>query len=202
MLELTGNESGNERPGLDLVMVLDVSGSMKTDGKLEKTKIAMQSVIKTLSPIDRLSVVTFSRLSNRLCPLCQMTKNSQAEIEKLVNDLDASGGTNISAGLEMGLQVLNGRMHTSGRVVAIMLLCDGDQNHGDVAQVVVGNVPVYTFGLDADCNPEVLNKIANYSAGGTFSFVNDLNKLTEAFSQCLAGLLTVVVQDLKRYARS
>ena len=127
MLELMGSESCNERPGLDLVTVLDLSGSMKGE-RLKKMKIAMKLVIKKLSPIDRLSVVTFSGSSNRLCPLRQMTENSQAEIEKLVNNLAARGNTNISSGLEMGLKVINHRIYTSGRVVAIMLLSDGPQD--------------------------------------------------------------------------
>ncbi|KAL5574994.1 hypothetical protein UlMin_016693, partial [Ulmus minor] len=56
MLELMGKEYDNERPGLDLVTVLDLSGSMKGE-RLEKMKISMQLVIKKLSPIDCLSVM-------------------------------------------------------------------------------------------------------------------------------------------------
>ncbi|KAF2307532.1 hypothetical protein GH714_029507 [Hevea brasiliensis] len=59
MLEITGGDSSNDRPGLDLVAVLDVSGSMQGE-KIAKVKTAMLFVIKKLSPIDRLSVVTFS----------------------------------------------------------------------------------------------------------------------------------------------
>lgn len=197
MLQITGIDSGENRLGLDLVTVLDISGSMEHDGKLEKLKIAMQFLIKKLSPIDRLSVVTFSNRSNKLCPLRQTTENSQVEIEKLIKNLDAGGGTNIRAGLEMALQVLNGRRFIRKRSVAIMLMSDGDQNHGDATEVDAGNVPVYTFGFGTDYKPDVLNTVANNSAGGTFSVVQDLNKLSEAFSQCLAGLLSVVVQDLK-----
>ncbi|KAL7248033.1 hypothetical protein ACSBR2_002851 [Camellia fascicularis] len=79
-----------------------------------------------------------------------------------------------------------------------MLMSDGQQNvGGDAARVPVGNVPVYTFGFGADHDPMVLNAIANHSMGGTFSHVRNQDNLTIAFSQCLAGLLTVVVQDLK-----
>ncbi|KAL5578681.1 hypothetical protein UlMin_011123 [Ulmus minor] len=199
MLELMGNEFGNERPGLDLVTVLDVSGSMKDDGKLEKMKIAMQLVIKKLRPIDRLSVVTFRGHSNRLCPLRQTTENSQAEIEKLVNNVAARGKTNISAGLKKGLRVLKNRRFTSGRVVAIMLLSDGpqDQQYKDAALVRVDSVPIYTFGLGADYDPKVLSAIADKSCGGTFTDVQNEDNLSIAFSQCLDGLHTVAVQDLK-----
>ncbi|CAL5337299.1 unnamed protein product [Camellia sinensis] len=231
MLELTGAGSGNDRSGVDLVTVLDVSGSMGGE-KLEKMKIAMLFMIKKLSPIDRLSIVVFNGGSHRLCPLRQITENSQEEIENLVNALVANGGTNISAGLQTGLKVLNDRKLTSGRVVGIMLMSDGQQNAGgDAAQVPVGNVPVCTFGFGADHDPTVeytnpgkleswvihtwrkqgskfgyyigissvmvLNAIANNSVGGTFSDVRNQDNLSIAFSQCLAGLLTVVVQDLK-----
>lgn len=153
MLEL---RSGNERSGVDLVTVLDVSGSMEGE-KLAKLKSAMQIVISKLSPIDRLSVVTFAGDSRRLCPLRQITKKSQVEIENLVISLVANGGKNITAGLQMGLKVLNDRSLTDARVVGILLMSDfGQQNAGgDAAQVPVGNVPVYTFGFGADRDPKV-----------------------------------------------
>ncbi|KAF4397152.1 hypothetical protein G4B88_008998 [Cannabis sativa] len=178
MLELTGSGLGNDRSGVDLVTVLDVSGSMGGE-KLAKMKMAMQFVIKKLSSIDRLSVVTFNGNSMRLCPLRQITENAQSEIENLVTALIAEGATNIGAGLETGLKVVNDRTLSKGRVVGIMLMSDGQQNGPrDATKVEIGNVPVYTF-------------------GGTFSAVQNEDNLSIAFSQCLAGLLTVVVQDLK-----
>ena len=42
----------------------------------------------------------------------------------------------------------------------------------------------------------MLTDIANKSKGGTFAEVKDHKNLTKAFSQCLGGLLTVVVKDL------
>ncbi|KAH7854561.1 hypothetical protein Vadar_015355 [Vaccinium darrowii] len=196
MVELTGAGSGNDRRGLDLVMVLDVSGSMDGE-KLEKTKIATRFVIKKLSPIDRLSVVTFATNSLRLCRLRQITEDSQTEIENLVKALAAGGGTNIAAGLQTGLQVLNDRKLTSGRAVGIMLMSDGDQNYGDATKFSVDKVPVFTFGYGQDYDPDVLTAIADNSFGGTFSDVQNEDSLSIAFSQCLGGLLSVVVQDLK-----
>ena len=43
----------------------------------------------------------------------------------------------------------------------------------------------------------MIKAIADNSTGGTFSDVQNQDNLSIAFSQCLAGLLTVVVQDLK-----
>lgn len=197
MLELTGGDSTGDRSGLDLVAVLDVSGSMQGE-KIDKMKTAMQFVIKKLSPIDRLSIVTFSDAAARLCPLRQITETSQPELQGLIDGLKAGGNTNITDGLQTGIKVLADRKVSGGRVVGVMLMSDGQQNRGgDAAQVAVGNVPVYTFGFGADYDPTVLHAVANKSMGGTFSVVQDVNGLSLAFSQCLAGLLTVVVQDLK-----
>lgn len=197
LLDLTGGDSTGDRSGLDLVAVLDVSGSMAGE-KLQKMKTAMEFVIKKLSPIDRLCIVSFSSAAKRLCPLRQVTETSQPQLQGLIDSLVASGGTNISAGLTTGLKVLTDRKESTGRVTGVMLMSDGQQNEGgDAATVKIGQVPVYTFGFGGDYDPKVLNAVAANSSGGTFAVVNDVDGLSKAFSQCLAGLLTVVVQDLK-----
>jgi len=61
LLQLTDTTSSTaERSGLDLVAVLDVSGSMRRHGKLDKLKTAMKFVISKLGAMDRLSIVSFS----------------------------------------------------------------------------------------------------------------------------------------------
>ncbi|KAF2300387.1 hypothetical protein GH714_012792 [Hevea brasiliensis] len=190
MLEITGGDLSNNRPGLDLVAVLDVSGSMEGE-KIAKVKTAMLFVIKKLSPIDRLSVVTFSSEAQRLCPLRQITENSQKELESLINGLNAHGNTNICAGLQIGLKVINDRSLSGGRSVGIMLMSDGQQNAGgDAATVRVGDVPVHTFGFGINHEPKIIALKERSQKLKT-------DNLSKAFSQCLAGLLTRVVDDLK-----
>jgi hypothetical protein len=196
LLVLTGDEYSGDRLGLDLVAVLDVSASMQGD-KIEKMKTAMQFVIKKLSPIDRISIVTFSSSATRLCPLRQITEKSKTELLGLIDGLKVISNTNISDGLRTGLKVLADRKVSGGRTVGVMLMSDGQQNEGgDAADVVIGNVPVHTFGFGADYDGKVLNAVARKSLGGTFNTVNDIDGLSMAFSQCLAGLLTTVAEDL------
>lgn len=157
LLELTGGSSISERPGLDLVAVIDVSENMNKDNKLEKMKIAMLFVIKKLSPIDCLSIVTFSHESKRQSKLCQLTQSDQKELEDLVNNLKASGYTNTFDGLQMGLKVLKGHKVSNGRACGIILMPDGEQtlSFGDAAKVPVGNVAVHTFGFGQGLEPTV-----------------------------------------------
>ncbi|PON44992.1 von Willebrand factor, type A [Parasponia andersonii] len=197
MLELMGAGFSKARPGLDLVIVLDVSLSMEDDDNFEKMKIAMRFVIKKLSPIDRLSIVTFAEDAERLFRLSMVTKKSQKKFEDQVQALGFRTTTNIIAGLQMGVKVLNERSVTTRRVAAILLISDGNHNAtGDPSKFKVKNYPVYTFGFGADHDPKVLNAIARNSLGGTFSEVEDSDNLSLAFSQCVAGPLTVAVEDL------
>lgn len=157
LLELTesGKNEDRDRPGVDIVAAIDVSGSMDKEGKLEKLKNALQFLIKKLGPIDRLSVVTFADNSKRLFPLRQITEDSQQDIEKQVKDLVANGNTNIADGLKTALRVLNDRRVKDGRVGAILLMSGGAENRGKAAEVDVGNVPVHTFNFGAECEPSV-----------------------------------------------
>lgn len=202
MLELTGGDYTSERRGLDLVTVVDVSSSMHGK-KMNQLKTALQFVLQKLSPIDRLSMVTYSNSATKLCPLRQITEASRRELQQLIDGLKARGdGTNIEDGLLTGLSVLDDRRVSDGRIAGIMLMSDGHQGpgDGDATQVMVrNNVPVHTFGFGTSSDPNVLSSVATNSMGGTFSHVLQLGGggLTMAFSQCLAGLLTVAVQHLE-----
>ncbi|KAI3980314.1 hypothetical protein MKX01_001385 [Papaver californicum] len=196
LLELKGIGASEGRLGVDLVTVLDISGSMRGI-KLAKMQLAMQFLVKKLSRVDRLSVVTFNRKADKLCPLRQITEDSRTEITEKIDELIAKSTTNTEAGLKMALKILKDRTRTKSRSVAIMLMTDGIEDaESDAISVPVGDVPVYTFAFGAECDSEVLSAIAKKSKGGTFSPVPDLDDLSVAFSTALAGLLNVSIEDL------
>ncbi|XP_074319493.1 E3 ubiquitin-protein ligase WAVH1-like isoform X2 [Silene latifolia] len=189
VVELMGFDTGDQRGGVDIVAVLDVSGSMGGK-KLQKLKSSMKFLLKKLDPIDRLSIVTFSSDATRLCPLTGMTKNGQAKIEKLINELDARGGTNISSGLQTALSVLAQRRHSDGRTTAIMLMSDGQDRPSTVD---VSSVAVYTFGLGNDHDSQLLQEIASKSDKGTYSIADvegsNSASLNKHFHHVLRGSL-------------
>ncbi|KAI3890054.1 hypothetical protein MKW92_013300 [Papaver armeniacum] len=198
LVELKGVGAKEGRLGVDLVTVLDISGSMDKGVRLLKMKLAMEFLVKKLSGIDRLSVVTFSRHAHKLCRLRLITETSQTEITDLIIDLEAKSTTNIEAGLRLALKILKDRSCTKNRSVAIMLMSDGIEDDGisNAVSVPVSEVPVYTFAFGSECDDEVLSAIAKNSKGGTFTYVPELNDLSAAFSTSLAGLLNVAIEDL------
>ncbi|CAL4992931.1 unnamed protein product [Urochloa decumbens] len=199
VLELKGASSVASRAPLDLVAVMDVSGSM-SGSRLDSTKKALRFIIRKLTDHDRLSIVKFDHFAARVCALRCATEAAKADLEALVAKLDDRGLTNIQAGLETGLSVLRERKFTAGRAANIMLMSDGGQNVGDARNVDPGNVPVHTFGFGSGHDSTLMDAIAKKSLGGVYNFVDDDNKpniLSETFSQILAGLVTIIVQDLQ-----
>ncbi|KAF7092565.1 hypothetical protein CFC21_095037 [Triticum aestivum] len=196
VVELNATSSTAVREGLDLVAVLDVSGSMQGD-KLQSMKRAMQFVIMKLTPVDRLSVISFASSANRHCPLRSVTQQAQTDLKSIVDGLVANGGTNIKAGLDTALAVIAGRATTKARTPNIFLMSDGQQSDGDARQVDPGNVAVYTFGFGKDADHALLSDVAKKSPGGTFNSVPDGGNVSAPFSQLLGGLLTIVAQDVQ-----
>ncbi|XBI51167.1 hypothetical protein VPH35_033722 [Triticum aestivum] len=201
MLQLACSDYTGDWPGLDLVAVLDISFGMFSP-KMEKVQTALRFIMRKLSPIDRISIITFSGFVRELCSLRQMTAASQLDLDELIESLGDThvhvySESNIENALLVGVKVLAERKVSSGRVVAIMLMSASPSSW--VGECSWTNVPVYTFGYGTNVSPRVLNSIAIASIGGMFSHVQDTDSgdLTIAFSQCLAGLLTISVQDLE-----
>ncbi|PWZ52332.1 Uncharacterized protein sll0103 [Zea mays] len=199
------------RAPLDLVTVLDVSGSM-SGHKLALLKRAMRFVIENLDPSDRLSVVAFSSSAWRLFPLQRMTASGQQQSLQAVNSLAADGGTNIAEGLRKAARVVEDRQ-ARNPVCSIMLLSDGVDSHNlpprdgsapDYGPLVPRSilpgsehhVPIHAFGFGMDHDSRAMHAVAQMSSG-TFSFIDMAGSIQDAFAQCIGGLLSVVAQETR-----
>ncbi|XP_021657134.2 E3 ubiquitin-protein ligase WAV3 isoform X2 [Hevea brasiliensis] len=207
--------SQTPRAPVDLVTVLDISGSM-AGTKLALLKRAMGFVIQNLGSNDRLSVIAFSSTATRLFPLRRMSDTGRKLALQAVNSLVANGGTNIAEGLRKGAKVMEDRREKNP-VASVILLSDGQDTYtvsgsgsnqpcpnyqlllplpirgGDTAGF---QIPVHAFGFGADHDASSMHSISEIS-GGTFSFIETEAVIQDAFAQCIGGLLSVVVQELQ-----
>ncbi|MBA0631460.1 hypothetical protein Godav_000333 [Gossypium davidsonii] len=205
----------NPRAPVDLVTVLDISGSM-AGTKLALLKRAMGFVIQNLGSNDRLSVIAFSSTARRLFPLRRMSDVGRQQALHAVNSLVANGGTNIAEGLKKGAKVMEDRREKNP-VASIILFSDGQDTYTVTGaganksqpkyQLLVPlsmhgsdntgfQIPVHAFGFGADHDASSMHSISEIS-GGTFSFIETEAVLQDAFAQCIGGLLSVVVQELQ-----
>ncbi|XP_068665364.1 E3 ubiquitin-protein ligase WAV3-like [Aristolochia californica] len=200
------------RAPVDLVTVLDVSGSM-AGTKLALLKRAMGFVIQNLGPSDRLSVIAFSSTARRLFPLRRMSDSGRQQALQAVNSLISNGGTNIAEGLKKGAKVMEDRKDKNP-VPSIILLSDGQDTYtvttsralssrpdyqsllpSSVCGGAGSRIPVHVFGFGVDHDAASMHSISETS-GGTFSFIEAEGVIQDAFAQCIGGLLSVVVQEL------
>ncbi|KAF5742544.1 hypothetical protein HS088_TW09G00594 [Tripterygium wilfordii] len=207
--------SQTPRAPIDLVTVLDISGSM-AGTKLALLKRAMGFVIQSLGSNDRLAVIAFSSTARRLFPLRRMTETGRQQALQAVNSLVANGGTNIAEALRKGAKVIEDRREKNP-VASIILLSDGQDTYtvcgsgGNQTQPnyrlllpssIHGGenagfqVPVHAFGFGADHDASSMHSISEIS-GGTFSFIETEVVIQDAFAQCIGGLLSVVVRELQ-----
>jgi len=186
--------------GIDVVLVLDTSGSMAERGFGGSTKIdAVKRVVHDFLgglKNDRVAIVVFSGDAIVLGPPTLDYSASQ----RLVAPLDTgvlAGGTAIGTGLATGINVLRDS-EASSKVV--ILLTDGENNSGDITPLDAANmaqllgVRVYTIGavsLQASADKDVasdtvdeqlMRKIAEQS-GGHYYRVSDENSLAEVYRE-------------------
>src|SRR5581483_9095913 len=89
----------------DLVLVLDTSGSM-SGAKMEQARKALKFCLDRLNPGDRFGIVSFATVVNRYRDrLTEGSADQVVQAKKWVDELDASGGTNIHDALLAALDM-------------------------------------------------------------------------------------------------
>ncbi|CAG9319237.1 unnamed protein product [Blepharisma stoltei] len=130
-LSLTGSnmemtELQRNRAGLDLICVVDVSGSMGGD-KLDLVKKTLEFMLTLLNGNDRVSIVIFSDSSSKIIKLTAINETGKIEVEKAIRSMQVIGGTNIVSGLQKGFDVAINRRIVN-QVTSVLLLTDGCDN--------------------------------------------------------------------------
>merc|ERR1712025_660021 len=115
--------------------------------------------------------------------------------------LAAGGGTSIAAGLDTALSVME-RRRQRNKVSAILLLTDGQDGSTRsrlpelLQRAARANCAIYAFGFGRDHDAALLSEIAE-QAQTPFTFVEDTNKIREAFAGAVGGLCSMVAQGVQ-----
>jgi Ca-activated chloride channel homolog len=186
--------------GIDVVLVLDTSGSMSERGfsgsaKIDAVKRVVNDFLGGLHN-DRVGLVIFSGEAIVLGP----PTLDYAASQKLVAPIDTgtlAGGTAIGTGLASGINVLR---DSEAKSKVVILLTDGENNSGDITPLDAANmaklldVRVYTIGAttvsttaDRDVitdsvDAQLMRKIAE-ETGGHYYPVSDENSLAEVYRE-------------------
>ncbi|MBF2034116.1 MAG: VWA domain-containing protein [Leptolyngbyaceae cyanobacterium T60_A2020_046] len=190
-IQASSAQSASHAP-LNLGLVLDHSGSMNGP-PLTMVKAAASSLIDQLTPQDTIAIVVFDHQAKVLVPLQPVTN---AEIIKgKISTLKPSGGTAIDEGLRLGIEEC--AQGKQGRVSHLLLLTDGENEHGDndrclkLAQLAANyNLTLHALGFGDHWNQDVLENIAD-AGGGALSYIETPDFAVAEFNRLLARAQSV-----------
>ena len=116
-----------DRPALNLVFLIDTSGSMEDANKLPLLKQSFRLMLGQLRPEDRVAIVTYAGSAGQV--LAPTPASDQAAILAALENLSAGGSTAGQEGLQQAYAVAAG-MAEQGEVTRVILATDGDFNVG------------------------------------------------------------------------
>lgn len=192
-----------EPRNVDLVIVLDRSGSMK-GRKINDARRAVLQLLTNLTDKDRLALVTYSDGAQIAADLLNITADNRKRLAAAVNSVRVGGGTNLGAGLQAGINILNGS-NRSNNSAKVILISDGLANKGITDINTLGNMAavaverefaVSTVGVGADYNEHLMTAIADQGTG-TYYYLENPAAFAEVFQREFYDTQAAIVSSLK-----
>jgi Ca-activated chloride channel family protein len=196
------NPAEFDRRPLDLVVVVDTSGSMAESDKLSFVKQGLHLLIDQIEQGDRMALVTYSGTVTVHYGLD--SQFDPALLHNLVDSLRPDGSTNFYDGLRTGLSMAAQAMQYE-REPRVLMLSDGQPTEGitddqSIISMADGyisqGIGLTTIGVGIAFNVELMRGLAERGAGN-FYFLEDSAAIEEVFTEELHYFVTPIAYDLE-----
>lgn len=191
------------RPPVNVVLLIDVSGSMQDSNKLPLAKSAFAMMLEELKPTDTVAIVTYAGYSG-----VALEPTRVAEREKILgvlNNLSAGGGTAGAEGLRTAYDLAVRNYNKEG-VNRILLATDGDFNVGvsdenSVARFVASQrgtgvfLSVLGFGM-GNYQDGIMQAIAQ-NGNGVAAYIDSMSEARRVLHDQMTSTMFTVAKDVK-----
>ncbi len=196
--------SEQEYSAKDVVFVVDTSGSMAEDGKMNKARAALLYGVRILRPQDRFNIISFAGEEHLMeAGLIAADERGRARGETFVKALKPVGGTNINQSLLASLRQFGEADRDRPKMLVFMT--DGlptvDETNvtkiiDNVRKATKPGVRLFTFGVGYDVNTALLDKLAAEN-GGVADYIEPKEDLEVKVSNFFSKVNYPVLTDLQ-----
>lgn len=192
-----------ERPPVNLVFLLDTSGSMSDSDKLPLLIQSFRLLLSQLSEQDSVAIVTYAGSAGMA--LEPTPANETRKILASLTQLSAGGSTAGQAGLEQAYQLAEDMMQ-DGDTSRVILATDGDFNVGmssvDAMQTYIeekreSGVYLSILGFGQGNYNDALMQTLAQNGNGTASYIDTLAEAQKVLVDQIGGALFTIAQDVK-----
>lgn len=173
-----------------LVLIIDKSGSMGRNDKLEYAKAAARTVLKTMSNNDLIAVIGFDSQPFVIVPL-ETLGTARPYFDQMIDRLRAEGTTYLLPAMEEAQRMLAASTAATRHVV---ILTDGETGGSAVMYYDLvagmhhdGGITISTIAVGTEANVQLLQAISRYGGGGFYQ------------TDSAAGLPRIFLTDVKQH---
>ena len=191
------------RPPLNLVFLIDTSGSMDQPNKLPLLKQSLALMLPRLNEADQVSIVTYAGSAGQvLAPTPASDRNT---ILAALDNLRAGGSTAGQAGLQQAYSVAE-TMAQEGEVTRVILATDGDFNVGlsdpealkdYIADKRESGTYLSVMGFGRGNLDDATMQALAQNGNGQASYIDTLSEAQKVLVDQFAGALFPIANDVK-----
>lgn len=193
----------DKQPSLNLVFLMDVSGSMNAPDRLPLVQKALNVLIDQLRPEDRVSIAVYAGAAGAV--LAPTDGNHKLKIRCAVDAMRAGGSTAGGEGLALAYAMAE-QGFDKDAVNRVILMTDGDFNVGIadpqkledfVAEKRKTGVYLSVYGFGRGNYNDVMMQTLAQSGNGTAAYVDTLDEAHKLFRDDFSGSLFPIADDVK-----
>ncbi len=181
-------KSLDSRPSSNFVFLIDVSGSMGSEDKLDLLKKGFIEYTNKISATDKIAIVTYA--GNSSVVLESTYGDSKKTIKDAINNLGSGGGTAGADGIKTAYEIAEKNFIPGGNN-RVILGTDGDFNIGissseELVKLIESkresNVFLTVLGVGSgNLNDAMMEQLANHG-NGNYEYIDNTEQLNKVFS--------------------
>lgn len=156
--------------GSEACIIIDTSGSMGSDNKMESAISGAKSYMDKLEVgKDYAALVSFNSGATTIGSLSLLDAATKTQFKSAIDGLSSGGGTDFYAALSTGYSILTNSTR-KGTFKYIVFLSDGEASvpYSVLSQLKAASIPVYAIGLGTGADMSALRAIASNTDGKSY----------------------------------